>query len=326
MNGLNVAGSSAFLGAMAPEVVPVAHATEHIATDGRLSHNDRARLRAIPSYKNAWSTVWLFGQNILILVAAAQLNHVVSWIIAFLLMGRAHAQFASLMHEAAHRLLFSNKAINDFVGNWILGYFVMTSTQAYRRVHMAHHKREFGPNEPDIPLYANYPISRASLRRKLIRDATGQTGYKLLRNQFKNLRSTDTRVRHTLWKMIGVQVAIAAAFTLAGYWWMYPVMWVAPYLTVWRIINRLRSIAEHGGLREDDDRRFTTHSVAQHWGARFFLVPYSIGFHMAHHVDAGVPFRHLKEYHRLLHEANYLDNALEYPSYLALWKSLSSPA
>jgi fatty acid desaturase len=270
--------------------------------------------------------VWLFGQNILILVAAAQLNHVVSWIIAFLLMGRAHAQFASLMHEAAHRLLFSNKAINDFVGNWILGYFVMTSTQAYRRVHMAHHKREFGPNEPDIPLYANYPISRASLRRKLIRDATGQTGYKLLRNQFKNLRSTDTRVRHTLWKMIGVQVAIAAAFTLAGYWWMYPVMWVAPYLTVWRVINRLRSIAEHGGLREDDDRRFTTHSVAQHWGARFFLVPYSIGFHMAHHVDAGVPFRHLKGYHRLLHEANYLDNALEYPSYLALWKSLSSPA
>ena len=321
-----MAGSSAFLGAMAPEVVPVVHPTEHIATDGRLSHNDRARLRAIPSYKNAWSTVWLFGQNVLILVAAAQLNHLVGWVIAFLLMGRAHAQFASLMHEAAHRLLFSNKAINDFVGNWILGYFVMTSTQAYRRVHMAHHKREFGPNEPDIPLYANYPVSRASLRRKLIRDATGQTGYKLLRNQFRNLRSTDTRVRHTLWKMIGVQVAIATAFTLAGYWWMYPVMWVAPYLTVWRVINRLRSIAEHGGLREDDDRRFTTHSVAQHWGAQFFLVPYSIGFHMAHHVDAGVPFRHLKEYHRLLHEANYLDDALEYPSYLALWKSLSSPA
>ena len=321
-----MAGSSASLGAMAPEVVPVAHPTEHIAADGRLSQNDRARLRAIPSYKNAWSTAWLFGQNILILVVAAQINHLVSWVIAFLLMGRAHAQFASLMHEAAHRLLFSNKAINDFVGNWILGYFVMTSTQAYRRVHMAHHKREFGPNEPDIPLYSNYPVSRASLRRKLIRDATGQTGYKLLRNQFKNLRSPDARVRLTLWKMISVQVLIVAAFTLAGYWWMYPVMWVAPYLTVWRVINRLRSIAEHGGLREDDDRRFTTHSVAQHWGARFFLVPYSIGFHMAHHVDAGVPFRHLKEYHRLLHEANYLDNALEYPSYLALWKSLSSPA
>jgi fatty acid desaturase len=77
---------------------------------------------------------------------------------------------------------------------------------------------------------------------------------------------------------------------------------------VWRVINRLRSIAEHGGLREDDDRRFTTHSVRQHWFARFYLVPYNIGFHMAHHVDAGVPFRNLREYHRLLHEANYLDD------------------
>ena len=326
MNGLIVAGRSPFLGGMAPTLLPEARATSHLTIDGRLSQEDRARLRAIPSYKNAWSTAWLFGQNILILVAAAKINHPVSWVLAFLLMGRAHAQFASLMHEAAHRLLFAHKATNDFVGNWLLGYSVMTSTQAYRRVHMAHHKREFGPNEPDIPLYANYPITRASLRRKLARDATGQTGYKLLRNQLKGLRSEDTRVKHTLWKMIGVQVIIASIFTLAGYLWMYPVMWVAPYLTVWRVINRLRSIAEHGGLREDDDRRYTTHAVRQHWFARFYLVPYNIGFHMAHHIDAGVPFRHLREYNRLLHEANYLNGTLEYPSYSALWKALSTVA
>lgn len=321
-----MAGKSPFVGGMAPTLLPDARATSHISPDGRLSQEDRVRLRAIPSYKNAWSTAWLFGQNILILVAAAKLNHLAVWVIAFLLMGRAHAQFASLMHEAAHRLLFTHKATNDFVGNWILGYSVMTSTQAYRRVHMAHHKREFGPNEPDIPLYANYPVTRASLRRKLVRDATGQTGYKLMRNQLRGLRSEDTRVKRTLWKMIGVQVVIATIFTLAGYWWMYPVMWVAPYLTVWRVINRLRSIAEHGGLREDDDRRYTTHSVRQHWFARFYLVPYNIGFHMAHHVDAGVPFRHLREYNRLLHDANYLDDSLEYPSYTALWKALSTVA
>ena len=324
MNGLNVAGEPQFrLGAMAPSALPIAHATDHVATDGRLSVTDRARLRAIPSYKNAWSTVWMYGQNILILVLAARLNNPITWIITFLLMGRAHAQFASLMHEAAHRLLFSNKKANDFVGNWILGYTVLTSTQAYRRVHMAHHRREFGPDEPDIPLYVNYPVSRASLRRKLIRDATGQTGYKLLRNQLRGLRSPDARVKNTLRKMLAVQVVIFGIFTATGYWWMYPVMWVAPYLTVWRVINRLRSIAEHGGLREDDDRRFTTHSVRQHWFAHFFLVPYNIGFHMAHHVDAGVPFRHLPEYHRLLHEANYLDDEFEYRSYPHLWRALT---
>jgi fatty acid desaturase len=77
-------------------------------------------------------------------------------------------------------------------------------------------------------------------------------------------------------------------------------------------------------MRENDDRRYTTHSVHQHWFARFMLVPYNIGFHMAHHVDAGVPFRHLPEYHRLLHTANYLDNTLEYPSYRRLWAALAS--
>ena len=325
MNGLHVAGNNSALGGMAPTQLPTAHPTEHVDALGRLTSQDRVRLRTIPSYRNALIVIWLYGQNIAILVLAARINHIATWVIAFFLMGRMHAQFLSLMHEAAHRLLFTHKGINDFVGNWLLGYPVLTSTQAYRRVHMAHHKSEFGPNEPDIALYANYPVTSASLRRKLIRDATGQTGWKLLRGQMKGLRSPDSRVRHTLIKMLALQIIIAAVFSAAGYWWMYPVMWVVPYLTLWRVINRLRSIAEHGGMREDDDRRYTTHSVHQHWFARFYMVPYNIGFHMAHHVDAGIPFRHLPEYHRVLHEANYLDTTLEYPSYRALWQALVTP-
>jgi fatty acid desaturase len=323
---LIVAGESTFkspyIGGMVPASLPEAHATDHLSADGRLSQADRARLRKIPSYKNAWSTVWMFGQNIAILAVAVHFNLWFVWIAAFILMGRAHAQFASLMHEAAHRLLFAHKQTNDFVGNWFLGYTQLTSTQAYRRVHMAHHRREFGPDEPDIPLYANYPVTPASLRRKLVRDATGQTGFKLLRGQLRGLRSPDARVRHTLWKMLGVQAVVFATFFAFGHPWLYLFIWVLPHLTVWRVINRLRSIAEHGGLREDDDRRYTTHSVKQHWFAHFMLVPYNIGFHMAHHVDAGVPFRHLKEYNRLLHEANYLDDTLEYRSYPAIWRAL----
>ena len=311
------------IGGMAPTSLPQVHATEHVRDDGRLSPAARDRLRRIPSWKNAWSVLWLYGQNLLIIVAAVSLDHPVSWVIAFVLMGRANAQFASLAHEAAHRTLFRHKGANDFVGHWFLGYPVMTNTAAYRRVHMAHHRREFGPDEPDIPLYANYPVSRASLRRKLVRDITGRTGLKLLRAQMRNLKSPDTRSRNTLLKMLGVQAVLLAVSVASGHPWIYPLMWVLPYLTVWRVINRLRSIAEHGGMREDDDRRYTTHSVAQHPVAMFLMVPYKIGFHMAHHVDAGVPFRNLPEYHRMLHEANYLDDNLEYPSYPALWRALA---
>jgi fatty acid desaturase len=244
------------------------------------------------------------------------------WPITFVLMGRAFAQFASLMHEAAHRLLFSNKKANDVVGRWLLGYPSFTSTDAYRRVHMAHHRDEFGPDEPDIPLYIGYPIGVASFRRKLVRDATGRTGMRLMRGLLNNARSKDRRVRRTFWKIMVVQAALLGGAVASGCWWLYPCFWLAPYLTVWRVINRLRSVAEHGGMQRSPDRRQSTHSVRQHPVARVMLVPYRIGWHLAHHVDSGVPFRNLPLLHDALRDAGYVDESFEYASYPAIWRAL----
>jgi fatty acid desaturase len=308
---------------MVPRSLPVARETRSLRVDGRAHPDVRERLRRIPSWRNALSVLGLYLQTGAIVFAAVRWT---PWAIvpAFLLMGRTHAQFASLMHEAAHRLLFKNKRANDVVGRWVLGYPDFTSTDAYRRVHMAHHRQEFGPDEPDVPLYRGYPISPDSLRRKLIRDATGRTGLKLMRGLLRGARSSDQKVRGTFWKIIAVQAVLLAVAIASGHWWVYPVLWVAPYLTVWRVINRLRSIAEHGGMQMSSDRRQTTHSVAQSAPARFALVPYNIGWHLAHHVDSGVPFRNLPTMHRMLHESGYVDDTIEYPSYSALWRALAS--
>ena len=307
---------------MVPAVLPVAHDTADVRVDGKPTPALREELRRIASWRNAASVLGLYMQT------AALIWITVRWMwilpLTFVLMGRAFAQFASLMHEAAHRLLFSDKRINDWVGRWVLGYPAFTSTDAYRRVHMAHHRDEFGPDEPDMALYAGYPIGPASFRRKLTRDATGRTGVKLMRQLLDNVRSPDPRSRRTVWKIVGVQAVVLAAAIVSGHWWLYPVLWLAPYLTVWRVINRLRSIAEHGGMQRSKDRRQTTHSVRQHVLARFILVPYNIGWHLAHHVDSGVPFRNLPRLHRALTEAGYVDPSFEYPSYPAIWRALRS--
>jgi fatty acid desaturase len=307
---------------MVPATLPAAHDTPEVRVDGKPTPAMREELRRIASGRNALSVVGLYAQTALLLWLTTRYL----WLLplTFLLMGRTFAQFASLMHEAAHRLLFADKRTNDWVGRWLLGYPVFTSTDAYRRVHMAHHRDEFGPDEPDIPLYAGYPIGAASFRRKLVRDATGQTGYKLMRQLLGNVRSPDKRSRRTVWKILAVQAVLLAGAILSGYWWLYPVMWVAPYLTVWRVINRLRSIAEHGGMQRSKDRRETTHSVRQHLFARFFLVPYNIGWHLAHHVDSGVPFRNLPRFHEALRDAGYVDDSFEYPSYPAIWRALKA--
>jgi fatty acid desaturase len=306
---------------MVPAVLPVVHETPRIRVDARPTPGFREQLRRIPSWKNLWSVVFLYLQTGAV-VWATVVWAPWTWPVTFVLMGRAFAQFASLMHEAAHRLLFSDKRANDLVGRWLLGFPTFTSTDAYRRVHMAHHRDEFGPDEPDIALYIGYPIGAASFRRKLVRDATGQTGIKLMRGLMSNARSKDQRVRRTFWKIMLVQAVLLGASVVAGYWWLYPCFWLAPYLTVWRVINRLRSVAEHGGMQRSPDRRESTHTVRQQVVARFLLVPYRIGWHLAHHVDAGVPFRNLPLLHDALSEAGYVDESFEYPSYPAIWKAL----
>ncbi len=311
------------LGGMVPPAALVlpGRQTDLVGPDGRPTPVFRAELRRVPSVRNALSVVGLYVQIAIVLWATVRFAPWI-WPLTFVLMGRAHAQFLSLMHEAAHRLLFANRTLNDWVGRWLLGYPSFTSTDAYRRVHMAHHREEFGPNEPDMALYAGYPITRASMRRKLLRDAEGRTGWRLLRDQAGGFRSDSTKVRHTLWKIAIVQVGLLAAAIVSGHWWLYPFFWLLPYLTVWRVINRLRSIAEHGGMRASADRRETTHCVRQHLLARFLLVPYRIGWHLPHHVDPGVPFRRLPALQRALEESGYIADGLEYPSYPALWKAL----
>jgi fatty acid desaturase len=293
-----------------------------ILPSGRAVPSVREHLRRIPSWRNALSVVSVYVQTAVVFVAVAWIGPW-AWLPGLVLMARAHAQFAALMHEAAHRLLFRNRRLNDWVGRWLLGYPSFTPTDAYRRVHMAHHRQEFGPDEPDLALYNGYPITSASLRRKLVRDATGRTGWKLLKPQLLGVRSADPRVRRTVWSILAVQALLLAVVTVAGYPILY-VLWVGSYLTVWRVINRLRSIAEHGGMKASPDRRETTHSVRQHWVARSILVPYHIGWHLAHHCDSGVPFRNLPRYHRLLEASGYVTPELEHASYRALWRKLSS--
>ena len=297
---------------------------DKILTNGHPTSQWRTELRHIPNFRNAISIASIYVQTIGIIWAALALHNPITYVIAFLLMGRAHAQLLALMHESVHRLLFRNRKLNDFAGRWLLGYMSFVNTDGYRYVHMAHHREEFGPNEPDIPLYANYPITRASFWRKMRRDGLGSTGFRMLRGQFMSIFKTDPQQLNTQRKIFSLHAVVLILSVMFVNPWVYVMLWLLPYITVWRVMNRLRSIAEHGGLRADDDRRVTTHSVKQHLFSSFYFVPFNLGWHIAHHTDSGIPFRSLPKYHRQLRESGFVTDAYEYSSYLAIWQQLRS--
>lgn len=283
----------------------------------------RDELYRIPDVANALHVVGAWIQSVGVLAVAAWWGNPIGWIIAFPLMGRAMARFAILGHEAAHRLLFSNRALNDRIGAWLVAYPAFVPLDAYRRSHMAHHREEFGPNEPDLGLYSGYPVTADSWRRKLTRDADGNSGWKNLKGLLRALGSE--RGRPVAIKILAWQLVLFVGLWVGlGRWWIYPIFWLLPWMTCWRVFNRLRAVAEHGGMQQSTDRRLTTHHVRQSVWARFWIVPFNTGWHLAHHVDIGVPFSNLPRLHRELETAGYVQPGLEWPSYTSLWRHASS--
>ena len=64
--------------------------------------------------------------------------------------------------------------------------------------------------------------------------------------------------------------------------------------------------------------------IHQSWIARLCIVPYNTGWHLAHHVDMGVPWRNLPCFHAELVAAGWVTGAAEYPSYRAFWRACSA--
>ena len=255
-----------------------------------------------------------------VVIAAAVVGTWWSYLLAFLLMGRGHCLLNILGHEAAHRLLFPNRRVNDFVGRWLLAYPTFQAFTAYRRVHFAHHRDELGPEEPDLALYRGYPIARRlvapqaaprPVRRSAPTRTSRASGTACARAASRPARSSPCRS------------SCSAASIAFGAWPAY-VVWILSWSTLWKFSNRLRAIAEHGGMERSSDRRRTTHVIRQTRSPATCMVPYNTGWHLAHHVDMGVPWRNLPALHDELVRSGWLVPDVEYPTYRAFWKACSA--
>lgn len=280
----------------------------------------RDELRRIPDARNVVAVTATVLQSFGIVIAAAVLDTWWAYVLAFFLMARGHVCLNILGHEAAHRLLFSSRRANDWAGR-LLSYSSYTAMLAYRRAHFAHHRDELGPDEPDTSLYAGYPISKASWHRKLRRDLTGVSAAKNFRVLFRAIRHGKAEAL----QILAVHVVMIAASIVFMRPFAY-LVWVLSWSTLWKVSNRLRAIAEHGGMIRSRDRRETTHVIVQSLLARYWMVPYHTGWHLAHHADMGVPWTNLPRLHDELVASGWVTPEITYPNYRSFWRACSSGA
>lgn len=222
-----------------------------------------------------------------------------TYIMAVMVIGARQLGLAILMHEGAHGLLSRNKRFNDLLGDTLSGAFVGADLRAYRDYHLKHHKYAQQAEDPDLVLSEKFPVTRSSLRRKIIRDLTGQTFFK------QRIAPIFSRENGSLFSGVNGKFLIANAglFTicaLAGYWWAYFTLWLVPLATWNPLVTRLRNIGEHACVGNDVDPWRVARTTLANPLERFLLAPYWVHYHSEHHLFMYVPCYRLKAVHEAL--------------------------
>ena len=283
--------------------------------------------------RSAWRGPALIahGWAVIGLAAAMAMAFPITIPLAVMIIGARQLGLAVLMHDAAHGALHPNPKVNDVLGDKLTtgGLF------AYRPYHLGHHKFVQQAEDPDLGLSAPFPVTRLSLRRKIVRDLTGQTYYKQrwagLVKRLRERRAGEPLLpilkeavvaRKRFLAGMAATVAVTAPF---GFWWAWPVLWLLPQATWLPLVTRLRNIAEHACVAKDEPDPLrharTTHANILE---RIFLAPYWVNYHCEHHMFMHVPCYNLPRTHRLLKAKGVLPAMLTAPSYLDVLRQASS--
>ena len=161
-------------------------------------------------------------------------------------------------------------------------------------------------------LSAQFPTTPGSLRRKFLRDLSGQTGWKQRRDAVRgfftrrNAEGIDwEKGLRRLGPNLLINAVFLAGFSAAGAWYLYFLLWVLPNLTWKLLVSRVRNIGEHAVVPDDDDRLRNTRNTLAGPFTRLLLTPYFVNYHLEHHLVVSAPCYRLPAVHRGLLAKGY---------------------
>jgi len=267
-----------------------------------------------------WRSWVSLGVNWGLIAAAfalvARFPNPVTVLAALLVIGARQLGMAVIMHEAAHRTLFPNRALNDWAGNWLAAYPVWLDLHPYRTYHLQHHSKTWTKEDPDLALALPFPVTHASLRRKIWRDLSGQTGWKRAKaTLYRDLGKSRGKVRRrtgfgwsALRGVVTTNVALFAVLAAVGHPALY-LLWIGAWMTTYSMCMRIRSIAEHAMIEDPADPLRNTRTTLVGWWERLLLAPNRVNYHLEHHLFMTVPHYNLPRLHGALAARRVLDHA-----------------
>jgi len=291
----------------------------------------REEIRALSQISDAragWLIIHCWGTIFLTWLIVVTWTNPITVFLGIMIVGSRQLGLGVLSHDAAHYLLFRNRQFNDLAAEWLLNRPLLgASVLPYRNYHLVHHRFTQQENDPDLHLSAPFPVSATSMRRKLWRDLSGQTGWKqksaTIRQFFTdsngNLDVAEGLIR------LGPNILINIAF-FSLFWWLevgylYVLLWIIPNLTWQMMVSRIRNISEHGAVSDDHDRLKNTRTTLAGPLERLLFAPYFVNYHLEHHLLVSCPCYRLPEMHKLLLDKGYsgqMEVCQSYPDMLSV--------
>lgn len=280
------------------------------------------------SARSSWRGLLLVASAWSLIIAAGAMfvfwPNPLTYILAVMLIGARQLGLAILMHDAAHGCLHPNSAVNNWVGEWLCAAPVGGRLESYRAYHLKHHRYTEQPEDPDLALSAPFPITRASLLRKIVRDLTGQTFLKQRAKQLFGGRKPGEVVNAGNTHFLLVNAILLGGFAAIGYWWVYFALWIAPMATWFPLVTRLRNIAEHACVDTREDPFTHARTTLANVFERLLVAPYWVHYHGEHHVFMHVPCYQLERLHNLLMDKGYWARMRIARSYFSVLREATS--
>ena len=256
--------------------------------------------------------------------------HPALYLVAIPILGARQHALTVLGHDAVHWRLFSDRFLNDWLGNLIVQWPVFLSVESFRKFHGEHHRFTAMVGDGNRFLWKThdadgqptpewtYPKTAGQLALKILRRSLFATGLRwIVRSAVAAWRFRSSTLQFGL--RLAWTAAIAAALTAVEGWTAFAMYWLVPFCT-WHVAAQyMRLIAEHSAIAGEGPYSVTRTTLATPL-ERYLIVPRNIHYHLEHHWYPSVPWYNLPKLHEaLMQRPAYRSKAAVSPS---LWASL----
>lgn len=300
--------------------------------------------------KSDWHAGIMLFNNWLIIALAFALPALwlnpLTILISLVLLGNRQLGLAIIMHECAHNSFFKTRSLNPLLGHWLCGAPMLVQIDGYRSYHLRHHRDAGTTDDPDYPNYKAYPVSKASFRRKIIRDLTGITGIKTLyalmlmnagildydlsyrttdQDKKPSARKIASNLANNLLASVIVHFAMWLLLYLSGHGWLY-LLWPLANISSYALISRIRNAAEHAAVPDllSADPRLHARTTIPRWWERLLIAPNFVNYHLEHHWVASVPNYRLRDFHQFLVSKGFVEESQVAHGYWEVLQQLTS--